>query len=92
MNNNRLLVILVLILVSVFVISFVKNSYQSETFTDYDFNELIIRGSAGPPGQRGEHGEKGLPGPSCKNILQYIEKRGHLTLNANEQSRRAIHN
>ena len=82
MNNNKLLVILVLILTTLFVLTFVKNASQSEQFTNYDFNELIIRGSDGPQGESGPVGPPGLPGPSCKNILQYIEKRGHLTLDA----------
>lgn len=82
MNNNKLFFVLVLLLVVIFATYFYKTK---ETFqsVNYNFDEMYTkgeRGLRGPVGPKGEKGDRGPQGPPCKNIIDYLEKRGYLAL------------
>lgn len=84
MNKNiNLLVLLILTIIIVFVVMYAlpknKEGFQSK----FDFNEIYLKGSQGPQGVKGNLGPPGPPGsdgPACKNIISYLENRGHLSL------------
>ena len=84
MNKNiNLLVLLIVTIIIVFVVMYAlpknKEGFQSK----FDFNEVYLKGSQGPQGETGSvgpHGPPGADGPACRNIISYLEDRGHLSL------------
>ncbi len=84
MNKNiNLLVLLILTIIIVFVVMYVLPKNKEGFQSNFDFNEIYIKGSTGPQGEKGAIGPQGPPGsdgPACKNIISYLENRGHLSL------------
>jgi microcystin-dependent protein len=82
-KNQKLLVFLFIIVISVFVFTYMIPSNKEDFQSNFNFNEVYIKGeqgARGPMGPAGEPGPKGDAGPACKNIINYLEKRGHLSL------------
>ena len=81
MNTNQKTLLLLLVVALTFVIIFKFGAKDKEGFQNtYDFTDINIKGDEGPVGPKGDTGPKGDRGPSCKNIISYVEKRGHLSL------------
>lgn len=81
MNTNQKTLLLLLIVALTFVIIFKFANKDKEGFQNtFDFTEVYTKGDDGPMGPKGETGARGDKGPSCQNIISYVEKRGHLTL------------
>ena len=81
MNTNQKTLLLLLVVALTFVIIFKFGNKDKEGFQNtYDFTEVNIKGEDGPRGGKGDRGPIGDTGPSCKNIISYVEKRGHLSL------------
>lgn len=84
MNKNiNLLVLLILTIIIVFVVMYVLPKNKEGFQSNFDFNEIYLKGPQGPqgePGNIGPPGPSGSDGPACKNIISYLENRGHLSL------------
>ena len=81
MNTNQKTLLLLLIVALTFVIIYKFGNKDKEGFQNtFDFNEVYTKGEDGPMGPKGDTGPKGDRGPSCKNIISFVEERGHLSL------------
>lgn len=84
MNKNiNLLVLLIVTIIVVFVVMYAFPKNKEGFQTNFDFNEIYLKGPQGPTGEKGNTGPQGPPGedgPACKNIISYLEHRGHLSL------------
>lgn len=84
MNKNiNLLVLLIVTIIVVFVVMYAFPKNKEGFQTNFDFNEIYLKGPQGPSGEKGNTGPQGPPGgdgPACKNIISYLEHRGHLSL------------
>jgi len=84
MNKNiNLLVLLILTIIVVFVVMYALPKNKEGFQSNFNFNEIYLKGPQGPqgePGNIGPPGPSGSDGPACKNIISYLENRGHLSL------------
>jgi microcystin-dependent protein len=82
-KNQKLLVFLFIIVISVFVFTYMIPKNKEGFQSNFNFEDIYIKGekgAQGPAGPRGPTGPKGADGPACKNIIEYLENRGHLSL------------
>lgn len=79
-NKQKILLIIVIIVLTIVILykfGKPKERFQSSNF---DLNEVYLKGIQGSSGVKGNNGPKGDAGPACNNIVNFLENRGHLSL------------
>jgi len=79
-NKQKILLIIVIIVLTIVILYKFGKPKERFQSTNFDLNEVYLKGVQGSSGVKGNNGPKGDAGPACKNIVDFLENRGHLSL------------
>jgi len=79
-NKQKILLIIVIIVLTIVILYKFGKPKERFQSTNFDLNEVYLKGVQGSSGVKGNNGPKGDAGPACKNIVDFLENKGHLSL------------
>lgn len=79
-NKQKILLIIVIIVLTIVILYKFGKPKERFQATNFDLNEVYLKGVQGSSGVKGDNGPPGDAGPACKNIVDFLENRGHLSL------------